>query len=164
MQICYRNTIEIEGSEHSIELQKESAFSYSLIIDNIPKIVKQGMREYLLGTDIGFKIGAAELHIAQRNRRFDIAVNGNFLSDGASYQKAKLPIYTYIFLFLNILLPIQTLGGLIPIIAACIGCRSCIRIFADYTNTAAKNSLKCSGITFLCWGISFGLIYMFMPG
>lgn len=70
-----------------------------------------------------------------------------------------LPWWTWLFIVACIILPITTIGGAIPTVAAVLGIILCAKVSSLPTAKTSIKLLSCFGIVAVAWGIAYIFIW-----
>lgn len=127
-------------------------------VNGEPQTVKMGFASMWIGFDEKFTFDGMEAHLVINKNKPDVAVNGIFLQSGKTY--IQRPAWSMVFIVLNVLIPIVSLGGLINFLLGIGGAAICV----GTSKSAMPNAVKivlCIVITAAAWAIWFALLLFY---
>lgn len=113
----YEVLVTVRGNKYLVDLNGQPYYTY-----------KVGTASYWLGhnEDFPINLGDRQMILAVRKRKIRLVENGYYLDNGEPFAPvAPLPKWVWIFVALNVLIPIISVGGAINILIALLGVSIC---------------------------------------
>ncbi|HEX8319450.1 hypothetical protein [Longimicrobium sp.] len=85
-----------------------------------------------------------------RKIRIDDA-DGRSVETGGAVKTSDVPRWGWGFVLACAIIPVLTVGGLVPIVIGVAGATSCYRVSRDGSIPPRGRMLRCAGITTACW-------------
>ncbi len=70
----------------------------------------------------------------------------------------EVPRWGWGFVLACAIIPVLTVGGLVPVVIGVAGATSCYRISRDGTVPPRGRMLRCAGVTAACWAATAGFL------
>ena len=141
---------------------KVYSFSYKKVkgkhiitVNQTEYIVKGSFVSAMLGFDEAFEFDGFQARLVIERGRADVVVNGAYLQSGKRY--VTRPTWAVVFGLFNILIPVVSLGGLIPAVLGILGAMACVGVAKSQLPLAVRVVLAVV-ITAFAWFLWFLLI------
>ena len=106
-----------------------------------------------------FTLGSKEVVFVHMGRKIDLALNGKYVTTGEDFVSiSDMPKWNWIFIVLNALIPIITLGGALPCVLGIMGILLCTQISVSPKFKVVPKIIICCLITLICYGLFFILL------
>jgi hypothetical protein len=138
---------EINGKQYSFtyELVKRK---HMLTVNGNQIPIKPSLMSNFVSFDEGFELDGKEARFVLKGKSCDVAVDGVFLISKKEY--VKRPTWVMGFVIANVLIPIVSLGGAIPLVLGFGGATICVNVSKTAMPITAR-ALLCVGITVAAW-------------
>ena len=145
--------IVINGKENEIEfIPNQWTGKHKLIINGKETQLKSSPFPAFVGTDQTVNIAGKECHLVIIGNKADLAIDSIYIDSQKPYVPLKgIPWWTWIFIAACIAVPIISLGGVLPTVAAMICSILCVRVSVTYNMKKSLKILSCFGITLMAW-------------
>jgi len=159
-------TIALEDGTHTVELE-HSYFSgkRNIRVDGRPLELPAKTASSIVdfGRDQPFKIGNHDcvVHIRTNGLTFsyDLSVDGRSVSTGERVSVAgPVPSWAWAFVVACGIIPIISLGGILPAAIGFGGAAGCYAIAKDDSKQVTTRVALCAAVTGLCWALFIGMI------
>ena len=147
----------IDGKDYKFAYQKVKG-RHILEFNGEKVTLKGGAKSFFLGFDEPFNLDGKEARLVINSKKPDIVVDGVLLQSGETYVPA--PVWSVVFIILCGLLPIISLGGLIPAVLGIGGATICGAV-AKASMPGFLRVLICLLITLVVWIIAIVVLGVF---
>ena len=151
-------TIQLEDGTHTVEME-HNLFSNKRTIRVDDQVVEQGkFSTFDFGGDYPFPIGERQAALHMRLNgvwyKYDVSIGGFSTQTGKPvWPMQPTPRWSWIFVVACILIPVITLGGLIPILIGAGGAYVCAAVGRSSTRTTPTKVALSIGTTLLSWAL-----------
>jgi len=154
-------TVTINEEAHLITWSQSTwSGRVDLSVDGSKILVHTNFKTNIMGIDQLITIAGKELHLVSRGYNADLAVDGYYLGSKKEYVRVgKIPVWGWLFIALNVAIPIVALGGFLPIRLGFLGATYTARISSNTQMNAGMRVLACLGVTAICWIIMLLVVY-----
>ena len=145
--------INIEGNEYHVVLERNIwSGRNKLFINEVQQELTNVPFQAYKGSDQLIYIGGKESRLVVLGNKADIAIDGVFVDSGKVYTPfEKIPVWSWFFVVASLVIPIVSLGGLVPIALGFLGIVYSVRIgISPYMKTGMK-VLASFGVVLLAW-------------
>lgn len=151
-------TVNVGGQPHTVEL-KHGYFSghRELRLDGQPvPLPPRGALSWLdIGGEHPFQIAGrpAAVLIGSNGLTFsyDLVVDGRSVTTGNEVKRTEMPGWGWGFVLACAIIPVVTVGGVVPVVIGAGGAIACHRTARDGTRPERSRAMRCAGITAACW-------------
>lgn len=152
--------VDFEGTTHYVAVSDQKN-GYNISVDGMFQSTQpKGTATWIFGeqADLMVNVAGANMIVAVRGNVARLVYNGQYIDTGESCAPAqKMPGWIWVFVVLNALIPIISLGGFINIMLAMGAIFLCGYVVQRVRDTTAK-ILACVGVTVAAWVIWWLLI------
>jgi hypothetical protein len=154
--------IQVNNVVHEVAVARRGSM-YHVGVDGAPLYeFKRNVASDWLGVseDFPIMVDNQPVIVAVRNAKVRLAVNGYYIDTNEIYEPTrKVPKWYWVFLVLNVLIPVVSLGGALPFLLALGGTSGCAAVARSKIQKTLPKVLICIGITLAAWAV---LIAMFV--
>lgn len=154
----------LEDGEHNVHLE-HTWFSgkRKILLDGKP--IVQESKFFDFGNEYPFRIGGHQGLVTIRTNglsfAYDVAIDGKSITTGKPVARVNaIPGWAWSFIVVCVLIPIVSLGGVVPMLIGFMGAYGCAQVSRDGSKDHNTRLLTCAGITVLCWIIYVAFIYI----
>ncbi len=146
-------SINIEGKNYAISLNlNQWSGNHLLTINGVHVKLRRAIFQAFVGTDQEIMIGDTACRLVILGNKADIAVNERYINSGKPYFPLKgIPVWTWLFITINIAIPILYQGGIIPVIIGMLGSVYCMRTAVSPGMKIQTKLISCTSITGIAW-------------
>lgn len=154
--------LHIDGYNHTVVFKSNKLTGRKqLFVDNNEVILENKLFQDLLGIDIPIMIGDKECRFVIANGKADVVVEGIYFDSKFTYTPLKpMPRWNWLFIILCFLIPVISLGGVLPMVIALVGSLICSRISMSQKLNTISSIICCIGIVIVCWCLWILLIIL----
>ncbi len=156
MSKVFEWTSEIDGQAYDFSYRRVKG-KHEITVNGKATTLKSGFVSLVNGFDEGFYLeNGKEARLVLSGKNPDVAVDGVFLRSGKKYIKA--PGWSVIFGILCLLIPISTVGGVLPAAIGFGGAFLCMAVSKSQLPTITR-LLLCIVITGAAWVLTYSIIF-----
>jgi len=149
-------TVQLEDGTHTVELDKRWASGKRIVrVDG--QIVLESERVWMdTGSDDEFQLGSHDCVVHRRTNgltgSYDLSIDGRSVQTGKSVAKLHdMPKWMWIFIVACGIIPVLTLGGVIPLLIGLGGASGCVAVSRHPTRSTRAKAVWAVGITVVAW-------------
>lgn len=153
-------TVELDEVCHNIEFWKNPhGGRHRLVIDGEEQsVVQRNFHSWTGGIDIPIWLGDTQAHFVLQKGVADLIIDGKYWSNGRDYIPPRgIPWWAWLFVAINLLFPVFTVGGALMILLAAAGTIVTITLASHRTMKLWLRLLLCFVVLACIIGISLGL-------
>lgn len=162
-------TVQLEDGTHTVDLDKRWA-SGKRIIRADGQIVLETERVWMdTGSDDEFQLGSHECVVHRRTNGFtgsyDLSIDGRSVQTGKSVAKLHdMPKWMWIFIVACGIIPVLTLGGVVPLLIGLGGASGCVAVSRHPTRSTRAKAAWATGITIVAWVLLIAFVVTLTGG
>ena len=153
----------LEDGEHTVHLEHGSiSGKRSILVDGQP--LTQEKKFVDSGGDYPFQINGHRGMVVIRNNglgfKYDVAIDGVSVTSGKPVAPAiAMPGWAWVFIAICAVIPVISLGGVIPMAIGFGGAFGCAQAARDGAKDHNTRLLTCAGIAVVCWGVFVAFLF-----
>jgi len=153
-------TFRLEDGDHTVQLDHNLWSGKRTVVVDGRSLVDE-TKKFNLVSDYPFDIRGHKGLVRIRSNgiayNYDVAIDGKSVTTGKpALAAASMPAWGWAFVIVCVLIPVVSLGGIVPAVIGVGGAIICSVIARDASKEASTRVAICLGVTVLCWGVFIG--------